>query len=1172
MGELAVGSTFADHVIRGVAGRGGMGVVYLAMHVPLKREVALKVMAPSVSSDDEFRTRFRNESEVAASIDHPNVIPIYHAGEEEGRLYVTMRYVDGTDLGRLVAVESRLAPARAARLIAQVADALDAAHARGAVHRDVKPANVLIESRGGADHALLTDFGLTKVLRSDTKVTQTGTLVGSFDYTAPEQLQERAVDARTDVYALGCVLFEALTGRVPFERESLAAKILAHIEAPPPAVTELVPSAPAALDEVIRRALAKDPAERYASAGELGRAVLAVVDAGSSGYSETVRVQPAGARRGTRSPLPPALESETGHGVFVGRQEPLARLQERYAQAEAGRRQFVLLAGDAGIGKTRLATELARHAHGRGAAVLYGRADAESLVPYQPFVTALQQHIARRETLALPEELEPELSELARFIPALRRQVPAAREPIAEDPELRRYRLFEAVTRVLAFVARERPALLILDDLQWADASTVLLLAHALQDSEPTRMLVLGTVREPGGSARLGELLARMHRDPGYERVTLGGLDGAETAALVAARRGESASHSFVGRLQEKTEGNPFFIEATLRSLAELAPAGAEPDQAIGRIAVPEGAKELIATRLACLGETANRVLTVASVAGRDFRLEILEALVEEPVERIISALEEAGAAGLVVEVEGDADRFLFAHALVRETLYEGQSASRRVRLHHRIATALEEIGPRLETTPAELARHFLESRHLDSTGKAIAYAVQAGDAAAASLAYEEAAGHYRRALGALEQSAAPNGRRRCDLLLALGGAQSRAGDPAAGATFAAAAEEARRERLPGWLAEAALGFAAVHVQASTIDREAIALLEEALEAVDEPDSALGAQLLARLANALHFAGQPERVDDLSRRAVETARRIGEPEALVAALESRHSALFHIEHLDDRLRLGRELLDLARESGERELEALARHWRIYDLIEAAEMDAAQQERSSLARLAEELRQPAYLHFAVRWELMWAMMADRLDEVGPLIERAHELGTRAQSPEADTEYAARQVALAYRQRALAGLVPMLAATIEQNPHLPSYRPVLALAHVQAGDREAAEAEFGRLAQDGFAEVPPDILWFSSVCLLAEVCALLGDTARARVLYELILPHRARNVMVGMATCWGSAERYLGLLAAATGDWDAAAAHFEAALAANAACGIESMVRMVREDYAEARQRR
>ncbi len=821
MAEFAIGATFADHVIRGVAGRGGMGVVYRALHVPLKREVALKVIASEVAQNEEFRARFRLELEAAASIQHPNVIAIHHAGEEDGQLYVTMRFVDGNDLARIVAAETRLEPVRALVLIGQVAAALDAAHERGFVHRDVKPANVLVEGEGAVEHALLTDFGLTKTMQAETKVTQTGMLVGTFDYTAPEQLDEREVDARTDVYALGCVLFQTLTGRVPYPRDTLPAKLFAHFEAPPPSVTALVPEASPGLDAVIRRALAKDPGERYQSAGDLARAALAAVDrpslarglerlaAGESAPGwrwETPEPRPT-----DRMPLPPAITAESG--VFVGREAALARLLEGYHLAETSGRQVMLVSGQPGIGKTRLAAELARQAHARGATVLYGRSDPESLVPYQPFVTAVQHYLAHRDTLELPAELAPELSELARLVPALRRHLPELRDPIAEDPDTRRYRLFEAVTRLLAAAARDTPTVLILDDLQWADTSTTLLLGHLLRDAEPARMLIVGTQREDGPS------LPRA-----FERIELGGLDAAEIEALVAAHDVPGTSEAFVRRLQEWTEGNPFYIEETLRSL------GGASD--LSRIAVPAGVKALISDRLSGLSDTAGQVLTVASVVGREFRLELLEELIDEPVERLIAALEEAAAAGLVCEIPDDADCFVFTQALVREVLYERQSASRRVRLHNRIALALEEAGPRLAPSPAALAHHFLACRHLDREGKAIGYLVQAAEQATESLAYEDAVAAYRSALGAMTDLCLTDECRRCALLLALGAAEERAGDPAARDTFALAAEIAAKEGLPEQLAEAALGRATKVHQAGTIDREGIELLNAAAVAL----------------------------------------------------------------------------------------------------------------------------------------------------------------------------------------------------------------------------------------------------------------------------------------------------------------------------------------------------
>ena len=275
MDDLLPGERFAGCRIEAVAGRGGMGVVYRATQLALSRRVALKVVAPEGVADRDFTDRFGREVRMAASIDHPNIVPVYGAGEEAGRLYLVMRYVDGTDLHRLVRRAGRLEPSRAAAIVAQVAAGLDAAHASGLVHRDVKPANVLLTtSGGGVDHVYLTDFGLTVEVSSGTRMTTTGHWIGSVDYMAPEQLRAEPVDARTDVYALGGVLHAALTGQAPFHRGTVPQTIAAHLNDPPPRPTELAPVDPA-FDAVVARALAKDPADRYRSTGDLGRAAQA---------------------------------------------------------------------------------------------------------------------------------------------------------------------------------------------------------------------------------------------------------------------------------------------------------------------------------------------------------------------------------------------------------------------------------------------------------------------------------------------------------------------------------------------------------------------------------------------------------------------------------------------------------------------------------------------------------------------------------------------------------------------------------------------------------------------------------------------------------------------------------------------------------------------------------
>jgi len=296
LSSLQPGSILAGYRVEGVIARGGMGVVYRATQLALDRPVALKVIAPEVADDASFRERFQRESRLAASLDHPNVIPVHEAGESEGLLFITMRLVDGVDLGRLVASQGPLSGERAARVLSQVAAALDAAHARGLVHRDVKPANVLV---AGADHVYLTDFGLVKNVDSASGVTQTGQVVGTVNYSAPEQIAAGPVDARTDVYALGCLAFFVLTGRVPFERDTPVATMYAHTSDPPPSVGS------AGLDGVLARALAKSPSDRFASAGDFAQALTAALEGRPAEVPErSVAVGPA-APGSADDPTPP---------------------------------------------------------------------------------------------------------------------------------------------------------------------------------------------------------------------------------------------------------------------------------------------------------------------------------------------------------------------------------------------------------------------------------------------------------------------------------------------------------------------------------------------------------------------------------------------------------------------------------------------------------------------------------------------------------------------------------------------------------------------------------------------------------------------------------------------------------------------------------------------------
>ncbi|MDX6642624.1 MAG: hypothetical protein QOD76_586, partial [Solirubrobacteraceae bacterium] len=267
-----------------------MGIVYRARDLALDRIVALKLIAPDFATDPEFRERFKRESQLAASIRHPHVIAIHRAGEEDGQLFITMEFVEGTDLKAMINMGGRLDPNVVGGIVAQVAAGLEAAHTSGLVHRDVKPANVLIEPRGRERHAYLTDFGLTKRAAQSAAFTKTGIVVGTTDYLAPEQLEGRPIDSRVDIYALGCVLYEALSGQVPFPRDSDAARMWAHVSEPPPSVLDIAPGVPRELNEVVSRAMAKDPNDRFFSAADMGKAVVdATGGAGAPAAGETVK-------------------------------------------------------------------------------------------------------------------------------------------------------------------------------------------------------------------------------------------------------------------------------------------------------------------------------------------------------------------------------------------------------------------------------------------------------------------------------------------------------------------------------------------------------------------------------------------------------------------------------------------------------------------------------------------------------------------------------------------------------------------------------------------------------------------------------------------------------------------------------------------------------------------
>ena len=448
--------------------------------------------------------------------------------------------------------------------------------------------------------------------------------------------------------------------------------------------------------------------------------------------------------------------------VFVGRKRELKELEQLWDDALDGRRRLALLAGEPGVGKTRLAVEFARRVHTEGSTVLAGRCDEDMGVPYQPFVEALRHFVDHVSQRRLVTSLGRHAGELVRIHPdlavRLSGQLPP---PLRSDPETERYRLFEAVTAWLAAASADHPVLLVLDDLQWATKPTLLLLRHLMRPADRMRLLVLGTYRdtELHPDHPLTELLADLRRQSEVDRLSLSGLDQGEVATFMAEAAGHDMDEdglALARTIHGETEGNPFFVREIIRHLAESGAlergeGGWTTRLPVDQLGIPEGVREVVVRRLARLSGDANQALRVAAVVGADFELDVVEAAGDLGGEALLAAVEEAVAARVVIEVS--ATRFRFAHALMRATLYESLTATRKVTLHRKAAQAIETIheGALDDYLPA-LAHHWARaSASAADTARAVGYATRAGDRALAQLAHDEAVTYYRQALDLLQ-------------------------------------------------------------------------------------------------------------------------------------------------------------------------------------------------------------------------------------------------------------------------------------------------------------------------------------------------------------------------------------------------------------------------------------
>jgi len=746
---LSVGDKVGRYEILAPIGAGGMGEVFRAKDEKLGRQVAIKVLPAHLAAHPEARERLRREAQAAASLDHPFICKVFEIGDADGALFLVMEFLTGETLFDRLRAGS-LPLAEALRVAREIGEALEEAHKNRFLHRDLKPANVML-SQG---HVKVMDFGLARQFHSAAPavvadnsaptiaatpaLTEQGAIVGTPDYMSPEQVTGSPLDQRSDLFSFGILLCELLVGANPFRRDSASETMAAILRDPPNVAGDLPPG----LTFLIRRLLAKAVDARYQSMTD----VLADLD-----------------RQSAAALAPPDEPSETPIPL-IGREGEFAELKRAMAEALAGRGSIIMIGGEPGIGKTHLTTAILDEARKRGAFAGIGHCyEGEGAPPYIPMVEVLEQAIRMAPHASLRVGMGDDAPEIARLVPELRNIFPDLPPAVQLPPEQQRRFLFNAVRSWLQRTVKVTPAVLVYEDLHWADEPTLLLLQHMAQTLPTMAMLVVCTYRDVDlDVARpFAKTLETMLRQKQATRIMLRRLPVGGVEAMLAAMSGQKPPPSLARVVFAETEGNPFFVEEVFRHLAEEGKLFDEtgkwlPGLRVDQLQVPEGVRLVLGRRLDRLGEDARRVLTTAAVIGRSFSLKLLEELENKQPDAALDAVEEAEKAHLIVaEPAGRDTRYRFVHELVRHTLAESLSLPRRQRIHARVAEALERVyAANLEAHAPALAHHLYQAGAASDPEKTTNFLLRAAALAREAAGHEEALAHLDNALSLWEGEA----------------------------------------------------------------------------------------------------------------------------------------------------------------------------------------------------------------------------------------------------------------------------------------------------------------------------------------------------------------------------------------------------------------------------------
>ena len=876
------------------------------------------------------------------------------------------------------------------------------------------------------------------------------------------------------------------------------------------------------------------------------------------------------------APLPPVLRGVPPVG-YVGRAEQLELVARLRSEGRAGERRVLLLSGEPGIGKTRLSTHTAMEAHSDGDIVLFGRCTEELGAPYGPWIEALGHLVEHLPVEVLDAHVAKHGGELTRLVPLLSARAADVPAPRASDPETERYLLFGAVLGLLEEACSSTPILVILDDLHWADAQSLALLRHVVAGSPGTRLMGIGTFRdsEVGSNRALSEALAALRREQGVERLGLTGLGHDDVIQLMETAAGHEMDElgtALAEQIAGETDGNPFFVAEMLRHLIESDTLVRRDDgrwelrAEMDKLGLPQSVREVVGRRVERLGDEVVSVLSVAALIGREFDLDLLERVVGDDGGEVLELLESAVEASVLVESRDRTGRFVFAHALISHTLYEDIGATRRARLHLRVAEALEDLcgadpGARL----SELAHHWSAAKISVDTDKAVEYSRRAAERALAELAPDEAMRWFTQALELEREHGEADPGGHCDLLIGLGMAQRQAGEAEYRTTLLRAATLARDNGDADRLAAAALANSRGYTsEVGMVDEERVELVRAAVAALpaDDPRQV---RLRSLLAMELHYGGEIGERRELSEGALAAARALDDPTTLAHVIIDCWFALWAVTTTTEREELLEELAGVAGGLDD----PLIDYWMtICDLHLGLDWGDRERVLAALAHMhdvGDRLGEP-FLRWLSMWmHGSWAITEGRLEEADALVEETVAYGMENDQGDAMIIYAGQSGLLRREQGRMDELVDVLVASVEDNPGIPGFAALLALAYLETDQADEAAAVLDSALAKGFDTWVVELTWGTGMCLFAEIAARLCHEQAAALLHPLLNPFRDQMAWNG-AFQLGSISHHVGMLAATLGRPDEALQRFAVAETANESLGAPLLAARTRIEWA------